>query len=50
MPYAVIGAVAASVHGSVRASMDADAVLSLTIHETSTLEKVQGGRLSNGAS
>ena len=30
VPYAVIGAMAASVHGVVRASMDADAVLSLT--------------------
>jgi hypothetical protein len=30
--YAVIGAMAASVHGVVRASMDADAVLSLTTH------------------
>jgi len=29
--YAVIGAVAASVHGSVRASLDADALLSLTV-------------------
>lgn len=37
--YAVIGAMAASVHGIVRASMDADAVLSLTIQETSTLER-----------
>lgn len=37
--YAVIGAMAASVHGIVRASMDADAVLSLTIQEAPTLEK-----------
>lgn len=39
IPYAVIGAMAASVHGIVRASMDADAVLSLTIQETPTLER-----------
>lgn len=38
-PYAVIGAMAASVHGIVRASMDADAVLSLTIQETPTLQR-----------
>lgn len=38
IPYAVIGAMAASVHGVVRASMDADAVLSLTIQETPKLE------------
>lgn len=37
--YAVVGAMAASVHGIVRASMDADAVLSLTIQETATLER-----------
>ena len=37
IPYAVIGAMAASVHGVVRASMDADAVLSLTIQETPKL-------------
>ena len=39
IPYAVIGAMAASVHGIVRASMDADAMLSLTIQETPTLER-----------
>lgn len=39
IPYAVIGAMAASVHGLVRASMDADAVLSLTIQETPALER-----------
>jgi hypothetical protein len=39
IPYAVIGAMAASVHGIVRASMDADAVLSLTIQETPRLER-----------
>jgi hypothetical protein len=39
IPYAVIGAMAASVHGIVRASMDADAVLSLTIQETPKLER-----------
>lgn len=37
--YAVIGAMAASVHGVVRASVDADAVLSLTVRELSPLEK-----------
>lgn len=42
IPYAVIGAMAASVHGLVRASMDADAVLSLTILEIPTLEKKFG--------
>ena len=39
IPYAVIGAMAASVHGVVRASMDADAVLSLTIQEAPGLER-----------
>lgn len=39
IPYAVIGAMAASVHGIVRASMDADAVLSLTIQDTPSLER-----------
>lgn len=39
IPYAVIGAMAASVHGLVRASMDADAVLALTIQQTPTLER-----------
>lgn len=39
VPYAVIGAMAASVHGIVRASMDADAVLSLTIQEAPSLER-----------
>jgi hypothetical protein len=39
IPYAVIGAMAASVHGIVRASMDADAMLSLTIQEAPTLER-----------
>lgn len=39
IPYAVIGAMAASVHGIVRASMDADAVLSSTIQETPSLER-----------
>ena len=39
VPYAVIGAMAAAVHGIVRASMDADAVLSLTIQESPTLER-----------
>jgi hypothetical protein len=31
--YAVVGAMAASVHRVVRASLDADAVLSITTHE-----------------
>jgi hypothetical protein len=38
--YAVIGALAASVHGAVRASMDADVVLSVGIHEAKSLERV----------
>lgn len=37
--YAVIGAMAASVHGVVRASVDADAVLSVTIQELGALER-----------
>jgi hypothetical protein len=37
--YAVIGAMAASVHGVVRASIDADAVLSLTAAELGGLER-----------
>jgi predicted nucleotidyltransferase len=37
--YAVIGALAASIHGAVRASMDADAVLSLGLHEAGALER-----------
>ena len=36
---AVVGAMAASVHGVVRASFDADAVLMLTVQEASELEK-----------
>ena len=39
VPYAVVGAMAASVHGVVRASMDADAVLALSTHELADLEK-----------
>ncbi len=35
----VIGAMAASVHGLVRASLDADAVLSLPLSELRSLEK-----------
>ena len=38
--YAVIGAMAAAVHGVVRASLDADAVLSLTTQDAQRLEKV----------
>ncbi len=37
--YAVIGAMAASVHGSIRATRDADALLSITIPRLGTLEK-----------
>jgi predicted nucleotidyltransferase len=37
--YAVIGAMAASVHGVVRASLDADAVISLTVQQAPALEK-----------
>ena len=36
--YAVIGALAASIHGAIRASMDADAVLSLGLQEAGKLE------------
>jgi hypothetical protein len=37
--YAVIGAMAASVHGVVRASLDADVVMSLTVQEAGKLEQ-----------
>ncbi len=37
--YAVVGAMAASVHGAVRASVDADAVLSLAISRLRALER-----------
>jgi hypothetical protein len=37
--YAVIGALAASIHGVVRASMDADVVLSLGLREAGILER-----------
>jgi hypothetical protein len=37
--YAVIGALAASIHGAVRASMDADVVLSIGIREAEALER-----------
>jgi hypothetical protein len=36
--YAVIGALAASIHGVVRASMDADVLLSVGTQETNNLE------------
>jgi hypothetical protein len=36
--YAVVGAMAASVHGVVRASMDADAVIALPVHDLSPFE------------
>jgi hypothetical protein len=38
--YAVIGAMAASIHGVVRASVDADAVLSLISKKPSDLENL----------
>jgi hypothetical protein len=38
-PYAVVGAMAASVHGVVRASMDADAVVSLATHALAATER-----------
>lgn len=37
--YAVVGALAASIHGTVRASMDADLVLSLAMPEATNLER-----------
>jgi len=37
--YAVVGAIAASIHGAVRASMDADVVLSLAIQQAKELEQ-----------
>jgi predicted nucleotidyltransferase len=37
--YAVIGAMAASIHGVVRASLDVDAVLLLTVQQAAGLEK-----------
>jgi hypothetical protein len=37
--YAVVGAMAAAVHGVVRASMDADAVISLPPHRVAELER-----------
>lgn len=37
--YAVVGAIAASVHGAVRASMDADVVLSMAIQQAKELEQ-----------
>lgn len=38
--YAVIGAMAASVHGVVRASLDADALLSVTVPQLGKLEQL----------
>jgi predicted nucleotidyltransferase len=38
--YAIVGAMAASIHGIVRASSDADAVLSLLANEASRLQRV----------
>jgi hypothetical protein len=37
--YAVVGAVAASVHGAVRASLDADAILAVHSGELAALER-----------
>lgn len=37
--YAVVGAIAASIHGAVRASMDADVVLSLAVQQAKDLEQ-----------
>jgi hypothetical protein len=37
--YAVVGAIAASIHGAVRASMDADVVLSLAVQQAKELEQ-----------
>lgn len=37
--YAVVGAMAASVHGVLRASMDADAVLSMTTQQLGPLQQ-----------
>lgn len=42
--YAVVGAMAASVHGVVRASLDADAVLAIPVHELLTLERQLSAR------
>jgi len=39
IPYAIVGAVAASVHGVVRASLDADALLSVTLPSLRQLEE-----------
>jgi hypothetical protein len=38
IPYVVIGAMAAAVHGSVRASLDADALVSVTITDAKSLQ------------
>jgi hypothetical protein len=38
-PYTVIGAIAASVHGSIRATADADALLSVSLAKLGQLEK-----------
>jgi hypothetical protein len=39
VPYAVIGAMAAAVHGVVRASLDADALVSLQVREADSLRR-----------
>jgi hypothetical protein len=39
IPYAVIGAMAASIHGSIRATTDADALLSISLARLGRLEK-----------
>lgn len=38
--YAVIGAMAAALHGAIRATVDADAVLSITLPQLGSLEKL----------
>jgi predicted nucleotidyltransferase len=40
VPYAVIGAMAAAVHGAVRASLDADAIIGLPAHRVAELVPV----------
>lgn len=37
--YAVVGALAASIHGAVRASMDADVVLSVGVPQAERIER-----------
>lgn len=46
--YAVIGAMAASVHGSLRASADADALLSVTVSKLANLSRGSACLLAGG--